>query len=165
MPRFLGFNLYRRAVAAYLANRHPIDFTEYLNVVNSHILDVRTAWELGHRFQDCGNLLAVKDLDPCQECAARGSIMPTCPALRPRCSSASPSLRPRQERPTRRSIPKERTWWLPGIWSFRRRAACSTLQIPASYAQHRKDVPVANPDPIRFAAYRRNHHRRRELPL
>jgi hypothetical protein len=57
MPRFLRFNRFRRAVAAYLANRHPIDFTQCLNVVDSHWLDVRTAWELGHRFQDCGNLL------------------------------------------------------------------------------------------------------------
>ena len=58
MPHFLRFNRFRRAVAAYLANRHSFDFIECLKIVDSHWLDVRTAWESGNRFQDCGSSLA-----------------------------------------------------------------------------------------------------------
>ena len=58
MPHFLRFSRFRLAVAAYLANRSPFDITECLDFVDSHWLDVRTAWESGNRFQDCGNLLA-----------------------------------------------------------------------------------------------------------
>ena len=58
MPRFLRFNRFRQAVAAYLFNRSSFDMTECLAFVDSHWLDVRLAWESGNRFQDCGNLLA-----------------------------------------------------------------------------------------------------------
>ena len=96
MPHFLRFNRFRQAVAAYLANRHPFDFTECLNVVDSHWLDVRMAWESGNRFQDCGNLLAagirnlVKNSRP--EAGSRQLALPFAP-LQQRLPFAQPVAR------------------------------------------------------------------------
>lgn len=60
MPHVLRFDRFRMAVAAYLTNRSPLALVECLDVVDSHWLHVRTAWELGKRFQDCASpLIAV----------------------------------------------------------------------------------------------------------
>ena len=60
MPQVLRFDRFRMAVAAYLTNRSPLAFVECLDVVDSHWFHVRTAWELGKRFQDCASpLIAV----------------------------------------------------------------------------------------------------------